>query len=77
VAVSARSRRSMEFHASYDFIALVRLFGLRQRADALTDTRSVMIMYGPPRDCKGEFGREDKSAAMYSAFDGAACSWPG
>lgn len=34
-------------------------------------------MYGPPRDCKVEFGREDKSAAMYSAFDGAACSWPG
>jgi hypothetical protein len=25
-------------------------------------------MYGPPRDCKGKFGREDKSAAMYSAF---------
>ena len=27
-------------------------------------------MYGPPRDCKGKFGREDKSAAMYSAFGG-------
>ena len=25
-------------------------------------------MYGPPRDCKGKFGREDKSAQMYSAF---------
>ena len=26
-------------------------------------------MYGPPRDCKGKFGREDKSAQMYSAFE--------
>jgi hypothetical protein len=25
-------------------------------------------MYGPPRDGKGKFGREDKSAQMYSAF---------
>jgi hypothetical protein len=25
-------------------------------------------MYGPPQDCKGKFGREDKSAQMYSAF---------
>jgi hypothetical protein len=25
-------------------------------------------MYGPPRDCKGKVGREDKSAQMYSAF---------
>ena len=25
-------------------------------------------MYGPPRDCKGKRGREDKSAQMYSAF---------
>jgi hypothetical protein len=23
-------------------------------------------MYGPPQDCKGKFGREDKSAQMYS-----------
>jgi hypothetical protein len=28
-------------------------------------------MYGPPRDCKGKsYVREDKSAAMYSAFGG-------
>ena len=27
-------------------------------------------MYGPPQDCKGKFGREDKSAQMYSAFGG-------
>ena len=26
-------------------------------------------MYGPPRDCKGKCGREDKSAQMYSAFE--------
>jgi hypothetical protein len=25
-------------------------------------------MYGPPQDCKGKFGREDKSAQMYTAF---------
>ena len=25
-------------------------------------------MYGPPRDCKGKFDREDKSGRMYSAF---------
>jgi hypothetical protein len=25
-------------------------------------------MYGPPRDCKGKVGREDKSAQMYSAL---------
>jgi hypothetical protein len=46
-------------------------------ANALTQAESVPRMYGPPRDCKYQFGREDKSAAMYSAFDGAACSWPG
>ena len=28
----------------------------------------VTRMYGPPRDCKGKFGREDRSAQMYSAF---------
>jgi hypothetical protein len=28
----------------------------------------VPTMYGPPQDCKGKFGREDKSAQMYSAF---------
>ena len=33
-------------------------------------------MYGPPRDCKGKFGREDKSAQMYSAF-GWKISSPG
>jgi hypothetical protein len=26
-------------------------------------------MYGPPQDCKGKIGREDKSAQMYSAFE--------
>ena len=31
-------------------------------------SRYVPIMYGPPLDCKGKFGREDKSAQMYSAF---------
>ena len=25
-------------------------------------------MYGPPQDCKGKFGREDKSGQMYTAF---------
>ena len=25
-------------------------------------------MYGPPQDCKGKFGREDKSAQMYSSI---------
>jgi hypothetical protein len=33
-------------------------------------------MYGPPQDCKGKFGREDKSAQMYSAFGGDQLSWP-
>jgi len=39
-----------------------------QIANALTDTGLIPRMYGPPRDCKGKFGREDKSAQMYSAF---------
>ena len=30
----------------------------------------IPIMYGPPQDCKGKFGREDKSAQTYSAFGG-------
>jgi hypothetical protein len=35
---------------------------------ALRAGTSLLRMYGPPRDCKGKFGREDKSAQMYSAF---------
>jgi len=30
--------------------------------------RSLPEMYGPPQDCKGKFGREDKSAQMYSSI---------
>jgi hypothetical protein len=30
---------------------------------------SDLQMYGPPQDCKGKFGRKDKSAQMYSAFE--------
>jgi hypothetical protein len=35
---------------------------------------SVKGMYGPPRDCKGYFGREDKSAQMYSSIRAKALS---
>ena len=35
---------------------------------ANTGVKLVLGMYGPPQDCKGKFGREDKSAQMYSAF---------
>jgi len=34
-------------------------------------------MYGPPHDCKGKLrDGGDKSAQMYSAFDGDLLSWP-
>ena len=41
-----------------------------------TSAGLVTGMYGPPQDCKGKFGREDKSAQMYSAFGGGQLSWP-
>jgi hypothetical protein len=45
------------------------LFGDLQHGSAeLFGGGDVLGMYGPPRDCKGKFGREDKSAQMYSAF---------
>jgi hypothetical protein len=36
--------------------------------------RLLTIMYGPPCDCKGKFGREGKSAQMYSALLGDSFS---
>jgi hypothetical protein len=46
----------------------------RQITNALINIWLVSLMHCPPRDCKDKFGREDKSAAMYAAFDGDACS---
>jgi len=37
-------------------------------------SRLVPGMYGPPQDCKGKFGRKDKSAQMYSSIR-AAFGW--
>ena len=35
----------------------------------LTSRDILAAMYGPPQDCKGKLGRQDKSAQMYSAFE--------
>jgi hypothetical protein len=41
---------------------------------ALRAGTRLLRMYGPPRDCKGKFGREDKSAQMYSSIRTKALS---
>jgi hypothetical protein len=52
--------------------ALTNLIYQHAAIPAVQNLRSMLafpIMYGPPQDCKGKFGREDKSAQMYSAFE--------
>ena len=52
------------FGAKANLTALIRCGGTR--LSSIPGRLFVLGMHGPPRDCKGKFGREDKSAQMYS-----------